>query len=386
MKTNKKIEVTKKIALCMVALLVLVALLITSCKDLNITADIDDNDHTTVNEKDGAVVALLQKTSVTLFDGVDESDLTLTLDGQVEKLSTIIFKKYGRSVQATDTLSVTIEEIADLIEAQLAKVTIPELIEPTIDDIALINKDFQGLSEEDIIAELETIQKVYQNQIGALTLDAIVTTAEYIPEDANLVSDIPIATRAIGYSDGAFYYDDNQLTIYEIGAMLVHPFSAVNLSKQREKAFDLTAKYMGVKDRVDDKSDAFRHAILNIVMAKEGLGLKNEKMAWARDFTTAHEKGVKYIGVPSEMDLHNNNTGLRYYDANSSKKYTTFLFWKIETGVSEPSYANACESIKNKAVNAIFVNKDLGLSAARNKINAVSADYMVYIKVDDHKY
>jgi hypothetical protein len=121
--------------------------------------------------------------------------------------------------------------------------TIPELIEPTLEDIALINRDFQDLSEEDILAELETIQKIYQNQIGALTLDAIVTTSDYIQQDTNLVSDSSIAARAAGYSDGAVYYDDNQITIYEIGAMLAHPFSAIGLSKQRQKAFSLTATY-----------------------------------------------------------------------------------------------------------------------------------------------
>jgi hypothetical protein len=36
----------------------------------------------------------------------------------------------------------------------------------------------------------------------------------------------------------------------------------------------------------DDKSDAFRHAIWCIVMAKEGVGLKNAKMNWARDFSS----------------------------------------------------------------------------------------------------
>ncbi|MDR1221099.1 MAG: hypothetical protein LBK73_16045 [Treponema sp.] len=277
----------------------LVALLATSCAFPDSTIELNESNN---NGYDPAINTLLTKTSVRLFDGVKKSDVTLTFEGQVEKLSASLSQKYGRSVGATEKLPITSEDISALIEEQLTKLNIPELIEPSSGDIALINKDFPDLSEEDTIAELETIQKVYQNQVGSLVFNAIIANPDYQPESS--------ISRATGYNDGAFYYDDTQVTVYEIGAALLHAFSAVTLSQQREKAFQLTEKYMGAKDRTDDKSDAFRHAILNIVMAKEGWGLKGEKMAWARDFSTAHEKGVKYTGIPSEMDLHNNNVGL----------------------------------------------------------------------------
>jgi len=114
--------------------------------------------------------------------------------------------------------------------------------------------------------------------------------------------------------------------------------------------------------------------------------MEDEKLAWARDFSTAYEAGVKYTKVTSDMDLHNNNVGLRYYDSKTSRTYTTVIF-KFETGVSEPSYDTAATEIRNRAKNATLVNRGaLGDSTTISRINAVGADTLVYVKVDNNTY
>jgi hypothetical protein len=335
----------------------------------------DDNINSSMKNEN--VVALLDRTTVRLFDGVEEGDIGLTYDGRVEKLKSNLSSKYGRSVEGSDRLSINEADIIELIQSRLSTIIIPEILVPTEDDIVFINQDFPELTNEEIIVELETIRRIYQDQLGSLVFNDFIGNSDYdlLNQDS---------ARKIGYSEGTFYYDDDSITIYEIGAILSHPLSAITLNSQKEKTFNLTQQYMGAKERTDDKLDAFRHAVLNIVMAKEGFGLKKEKLAWANDFTTAHEKGTKYIGIPSEMDLHNNLVGRRYYDANSSKKYTKILFISIETGVSEPSYDTACKAMKNKAINASFVDKKL--SDAKNKISAIAADILVYIVTDTIKY
>lgn len=356
-----------------------IMLMVSACHDLsgsNNTAD-EPVTATSAPSNNSAIATLLEKTPVRLFDGVELGDIGMSFEERVQKLTAGISRKAGRTIQDTDTIALTADDIAAVLESELENLEIPELLNPTEEDIAAINLDFPGLTEEEIVAELETIRRIYQDEVSALAFADILDNPAYQSVDST-------PDRKIGYSNGAFYYNDSQLTAYEIGAMLSHPFSAITLSKQREKAMQLTERYMGAKDRVDDKSDAFRHSILSIVMAKDGWGLKGEKMAWSRDFTTAHEKGVKYIGIPSEMDLHNNKVGLRYYDAKSSKRYTRILFWKIETGVSEPSYDTACSAMKSKAISAVFIDRNL--SDAKNRINAVSADSLVYINPDNHRY
>ena len=321
-----------------------------------------------VLDEDGGssdVSALLQKTTVRLFEGVEKDDLGLSLEDRVLRLSNGLSKKHGRSLIGTDVMGITFDELASIIQSQLDVVTIPELLEPTAEDIAIISQDFPGLTEDEILVELEAISRVYQDQIGALAENAFLS-ADYEPVPDGI-------TRSL--YEGA-------PTVYEIAAALKHPLSALTITKQKDKAFALTGQYMGSTEvPTNTKKDAFRHAIWNIVMAKEGWGLKKEKIAWAKDMATAHEKGGNYVKVDSEMDLHNNTAGIRYYDANSTRKYTKILFIKIETGVSEPSYEKAASAIKTKAESAKFVDKSkIGDSDAIKEINGVGADALVYIK------
>jgi hypothetical protein len=323
------------------------------------------------------VAALLQKTSVRLFDGVTTEDLGIDLEQNVSRLRAGLSIKTGRSVLATDELSLSIEEVSSLIDSEINNIVIPELFEPQAEDIDLISLDFPGLTEEEIVAELSTIRRIYQDQIGALVLNTIVDTLDVEVLDSNFA-------RSAGYKDDAFFYGNYDITTYEIGAMLRHPLSALSLNAQRDKAFELSLQYMGDTNNVNDKVDAFRHAILNVVMAKYGFGLRGEKIAWARDFTTAHEQGSRNKGAESQMDLHNNDVGLRYFQDNSSKKYTKILFIKIETGTKEPSYEAAAAAIKAKAIAGTYV--DQNRTDAINVIKGINADALVYIEPDSKVY
>jgi hypothetical protein len=363
----------KKIVFCVIGLSV-VLFLVVSCQFTPVSDESSEKFQISAE-----IDALLQKTSVRLVDGVEESDLGLSYENWVSKLSSDLSKKHGRSVNGNDKIDIDIESMAGIIENQFEKIFIPELLEPTAEDIALINQVFPDLTEEEIVKNLEAIQIMYQEQLGVLATKAFIT------HDYELIT--PDVGRAAGYSNGTFYFEDEKLTVQEIAAMAKHALSAVTLYNQKNLAQDLTKKYMGSKDRVNDKSDAFRHSIFSVVLAVEGYGLKNERMAWAKDFSTAHEQGAKYVAVESEMDLHNNNVGLRYFDSNSSKKYTKILLWSVETGVSMPSYSTACTALKTKAKIASLVDKNkVNQSSAISSINKIGSDTLVYIKEDNNSY
>jgi hypothetical protein len=361
-----------------IAAIAVICVSVISCSN-GIGINIDGVDNEALEYSPSAdVAALLEKTSVRLFDGVTTEDLGIDLEQNLSKLRNELSNKFARSVQATDVLSLSTEDIVSLISAEINNIDMPELLEPQAEDIDLISYDFPGLTEEEIVTELSTIRRIYQDQIGALALNTLVDTLDVEVLDAN-------SARSVSYEDGKFSYDEHSATIYEIAVMLLHPLSALTIKDQEAKAYELTAQYMGAATvTADNKLDSFRHAILNVVMANMGAGLRAEKIKWARDFTTAHEAGLNNNGVPSEMDLHNNNVGLRYYQDNSSKKYTKILFIKIETGTNQPTYEAASEAIKAKAIAGTYVDKNR--TDAINTIKGINADALVYITPDNVAY
>ncbi|MBO5117590.1 MAG: hypothetical protein J6C25_08805 [Treponema sp.] len=320
------------------------------------------------------VVEFLDSTQVNLTSGVQLHHIGLTVDGYSALLSEKLERKIGRVI-VDDEIILQQEQLTELLSDICSKVDIPELVTPSEIDIEKIQFDFPQLSKQEILENLSTITLIYQSEISSLAINSIVAMSN---------PDI-LVQRSI--YDNTYDIRGEKITLGEVAACLKHPFSAITIKTQKETAYRLTAQYMKYSEHTDDKSDAFRHAIWNIVMAKEGWGLKGEKMAWARDFATAHEQGEKYDGLASEMDLHNNKAGLNYYDSVSKRNYSKFLWWDIETGVSEPSYDVACNYIKQKAINATLINKNtVSLETGRAKIKAVNSNNLVYIIPDNESY
>lgn len=163
---------------------------------------------------------------------------------------------------------------------------------------------------------------MYQKQVSSLALSEL---SNYLADN----------TMARGIYDYDIDFGNNSLTGYEIAACTKYPLSAIKLNSIRDKAFQLTLEGCSVTNQeVDNKVDAFRHCIWNILMAREGVGLFKDKVGWAEAFCTAHEKGSKYIQYCSEMDLNNNRIGRSIYNAYAVKTYSTILGIRVETGVS----------------------------------------------------
>ncbi len=336
-----------------------------------------ENYETKTNEKtvNVEINELLSKTRVNLFPGVEISDLGIS-DGDRENMITSeISKKANRSVSPSETI-ISMQEVSEIIEKTVQSVELPELLQPTEEDIVKIQETFLDLTEDEIIKNLDTIARIYQDEISALAIPLITENTNF--------TDSYSQSRGVTIKDWKIYYGNVQITSYIVSAMLNHPFSAMGILNQKEKALNLTEKYMGIPNDGNNKSDSFRHAIWNIVMCKEGWGKKDAKLAWANDFATAYEQGGNYYPFSSDMDLHNNRTGRNYYNENSSKTYTKFLWWNIESGVNEPSYEEACSAIKKKAVNANFI--DMTDTNFSNKLSSANENTLIYIVKDNNSY
>lgn len=362
-------------------LVLLTTIAIVSCKNsfgLNIEEEAEE-------KVDVNVQNLLSKTRVSLFDGVEISDLGISDESRENRLVSEISRKANRSVNSAEPI-IELEKVAEILNETVSSVDIPELLEPTEEDIAKIQETFLDLTEEEVIENLDTISRIYQDEISALTMPQIVSNVDLSENSVEARS-----TVTIDYGNGAFRFSDengneiNSLTIYELGALLKHPFSALGIKKQTSKALELTTKYMGSKDiRVDNKFDAFRHSIWNFVMCKEGWGRKEEKLSWANDFTTAHEKGIRYEKYSSEMDLHNNNVARLYFSNNSSDKYIKIFRWRIPCGVNSPSYEDACNELRKIAISANFISRED--SDFFSKLEKIPNSELIYISEDKQSY
>ncbi len=352
----------KKASFCIGAVALLVAIAV-GCNNVALK----DGSESSVISYDEKVLSLLEKTSVKLFDGVSLADIGLTMEGRSAVLSTELSRRTGRNVSDTDVI-LSMEEMVGILEAEMSDVMIPELMEPNEEDLITINADFPGLTQDEIAENIDIIAQIYQDQVSALAVNSIL-------DDSRIMAEV----SRNSYNDGITVFGQD-LTWAEVCVILRYPFSALGLKKQSKKAFDLTAGYMGTRSGVNNKVDAFRHAIWNVVMAKEGWGKKSAKMAWARDFATAHEKGANYRSKDSEMDLHNNAVGLSYYDRHSSRTYRRFLWWRWECGVNEPSYSQAGAYLRDKANSATFVDEKQSLDAVKKGISRASSGNLVYLQ------
>lgn len=334
------------------------------------------NTQTTTESYESNILDFIASTQVNLKNGVQQNHVGLTIEGYSSLLSDNLEKRTGRTIVDNETI-IEQKQLTEIFSNIYSNIDIPELLHPSDEDIEKINLDYPLLSKQEIIENLPIISLIYQSEISSLAINDIIQLSN--------IDDLSSSQRNI--YDKTYDIFDEKVTLGEVAACLKHPFSAITLMKQKDIAFNLTKQYMKYHDHTDDKSDAFRHAIWNIVMAKEGWGLKNEKIAWANDFATAHEAGKKYYGLASEMDLHNNRVGLNYYKSVATKTYSKILWWNIETGVKEPGYDVACKYIKQKTENAILVNKNnFTLENGRTRINAIDSNSLVYIIPDNNSY
>ena len=110
-----------------------------------------------------------------------------------------------------------------------------------------------------------------------------------------------------GYKSVSDKYDEhkvvyNQLNDKEKSLSYRHPFLALKIKENREKAFRATSHFHGI---TDGYGDAIRHCYwcaLNQV--SDGLNSPN-----AKKFGDAHERTSNNSMDAKEMDLHNNSVG-----------------------------------------------------------------------------
>ncbi len=100
------------------------------------------------------------------------------------------------------------------------------------------------------------------------------------------------------------YKQYNSLKEGEKAYLKSNPHHAFAIKESKNVAFAETKSRFGNNGH-NDKSDAFRHCFWSAMLSRD-IGYKN-----ALEFTTAHEDFPENPVNEKDMDLHNNNVGIR---------------------------------------------------------------------------
>lgn len=118
-----------------------------------------------------------------------------------------------------------------------------------------------------------------------------------------------------------------------------NPFLVMPTNQATIRTMKICDRIYGDAHHGDNKPNAFRHALWNILIAKRVLKIvkTNEKaIRWTEKITTLHETLMPNPPLEMEMDLHNNMMGRKFFfelQNASEEKVIEFLKLKLEEAV-----------------------------------------------------
>lgn len=242
-------------------------------------------------------------------------------------------------VKSSDYTSITLDRMAILAEEVISKY--PNLDSLTAKDISMIKRDFVGMDEKSIPENIDVIDSFY-TALSRYDLVRALSTENLSP---SLVRS-RVTAEYLGYD----------LNSEEFWYFVWHPALVSPIKKATNKAKELTDSNFPKIIAYQNKADAFRHAIWNVLICKYIGEDKNEISDCTKradDFTTKHETGAtKPSGMTDtdweldkQMDLHNNAQGRKYFES---------VAWIVKVGlfkvkrVRAPSEEEIVSGIKGK--------------------------------------
>ncbi len=118
------------------------------------------------------------------------------------------------------------------------------------------------------------------------------------------------------------------------------------------RTVEICNRIYGSSHHGDNRANAFRHALWNILVAKQVFKIvKTEERAisWAEKITTLHEILMPNAPLETEMDLHNNEMGRKFYlELQNTPEAEIIQFVKAKTE----------EAVQIKTVGEIANSKD----------------------------
>ncbi|MGK0413953.1 MAG: hypothetical protein ACJA1B_002171 [Polaribacter sp.] len=124
-----------------------------------------------------------------------------------------------------------------------------------------------------------------------------------------------------------------------LSLLIKHPLFAIATVYGSLVAYRITQNQFPKIHSGENKANAFRHAIWNILIAKKcTLFSKNEKtiLSWTKKVTDLHEELAPNQFLSKKMDLKNNEIGRQWFlnlRAKSLKEIKDFLLGKLDDAI-----------------------------------------------------
>ena len=123
------------------------------------------------------------------------------------------------------------------------------------------------------------------------------------------------------------------------------PLYIIPTHKATLETLQICNKLFGTKHQNHTKENAFRHALWNIIIAKNCYSPKRDVtnvVEWAEKITTLHEKIAPNKPLETAMDLHNNKVGLALFEKEklyqkSLSEIKKMLLQKMEVSIKVSS-------------------------------------------------
>jgi len=116
-----------------------------------------------------------------------------------------------------------------------------------------------------------------------------------------------------------------------------HPFNLIPTFLATYQCVEISNEHYGTLHHKNNKTNAFRHALWNYLIAKKCSRWRRNKrkaIRFAQKITDWHEEFSPNAPLEKEMDLHNNHIGRKLFiqeNEESVEKFVNFLKEKVES-------------------------------------------------------
>lgn len=125
-----------------------------------------------------------------------------------------------------------------------------------------------------------------------------------------------------------------------------------------KKTIQVCDRLFGKAHHKNNKTNAFRHALWNFMIAEESLPQvkeKNKALAWAKEITDLHEKLSPNPELPQAMDLHNNKVGRTLFQQEITSED---IIEKLREMMKEAKQINQTEQVSKHENRLVYIEKN----------------------------
>lgn len=144
-----------------------------------------------------------------------------------------------------------------------------------------------------------------------------------------------------------------------LGLFLRNPLYTIPTIFATKDCMAIAEKEYGNKHHLSNPANAFRHALWVILIIRKCLKWKNNEekaIAWAKSFTDWHEDFSPNEPLDREMDLHNNQVGISFYEEVKNKNEEEIVLF-LKQKAAKAKRIEAVDDVKSFQNQLIYIEE-----------------------------